>query len=442
MSVRDKESMRNPFCFSGAIPPSKSLLIRHLLLTLYEPQITLPISSACADVVAMQAACDSFRMARPNAQANSQVDSQADSQRSPQRIPCGEAGLVLRLCLGYAARTGGDFLLCGTPRLLARPHEPLLSVLRQLGAEITLQQAPQSPGLRVRSRGFQPASSPLSLRGGLSSQFASSLILNAWSLPFPLVIHCDEEPVSEGYLELSLQVARQFGMTVTVQKESDQMTLIVKEGQQLQPGVAEAEADVSSAFAVAALATVAGAAQIDNFPQHSRQPDHCFVAILQKMGVPIELSAQGLSVGKAERLLPISVNLGGAPDLAPVLAVLSSLAHGRSLLFGAPQLRGKESDRIATTSALLTTLGRKHTPREDGIEIEGQPLTESDRSRPLRFDASGDHRLVMAAAVARWAGFPIEVTGLSAVHKSFPEFVAIAGLTEGSVAGSQKESVG
>jgi 3-phosphoshikimate 1-carboxyvinyltransferase len=177
--------MRNPFCFSGAIPPSKSLLIRHLLLTLYEPQITLPISSACADVVAMQAACDSFRMARANSQANSQADSQADSQRGPQQIPCGEAGLVLRLCLGYAARTGGDFLLCGTPRLLARPHQPLLSVLRQLGAEITLQQAPESPGLRVRSRGFQSVSSPLSLRGGLSSQFASSLILNAWSLPFP-----------------------------------------------------------------------------------------------------------------------------------------------------------------------------------------------------------------------------------------------------------------
>jgi 3-phosphoshikimate 1-carboxyvinyltransferase len=434
--------MRNPFGFSGAIPPSKSLLIRHLLLTLYEPQITLPISSACADVVAMQAACDSFRMARANSQANSQADSQADSQRGPQRIPCGEAGLVLRLCLGYAARTGGDFLLCGTPRLLARPHQPLLSALRQLGAEITLQQAPESPGLRVRSRGFQSVSSPLSLRGGLSSQFASSLILNAWSLPFPLVIHCDAEPVSEGYLELSLQVARQFGMAVTVQKESDQMTLIVKEGQQLQPGVAEAEADVSSAFAVAALATVAGAAQVVNFPQHSRQPDHCFVAILQKMGVPIELSAHGLLVGKAERLLPISVDLGGAPDLTPVLAVLASLAQGRSLLFGAPQLRGKESDRIATTSALLTTLGRKHTPREDGIEIEGQPLTELERSRPLRFDASGDHRLVMAAAVARWAGFPIAVTGLSAVHKSFPEFVAIAGLTEGSAAGSQKESVG
>ena len=102
--------------------------------------------------------------------------------------------------------------------------------------------------------------------------------------------------------------------------------------------------------------------------------------------------------------------------------------YKRQLLFGAPQLRGKESDRIATTSALLTVLGRRHTPRSDGIEIFGAPLSEQERARPVRFDATGDHRLVMAAAVARWAGFPIAIQGLSAVNKSFPEFLEIARL--------------
>jgi 5-enolpyruvylshikimate-3-phosphate synthase len=55
-------------------------------------------------------------------------------------------------------------------------------------------------------------------------------------------------------------------------------------------------------------------------------------------------------------------------------------------------------------------------------------VEEADRLRPARFDASGDHRLVMAAAVARWAGFPVEIAGLSAVEKSFPEFLSIAQL--------------
>lgn len=423
--------MNVAFDFCGSIPPSKSLLIRQQLLTLYEPKITLPLASKCSDVVAMRGACAAFR--------DSQPDSQPSAGHSPQIVHCGEAGLVLRLCLGYAARLGGDFLLTGARRLIERPHEPLLYTLRQLGAEISAQLEP-TPALRVRSSGWQPVAGPLSLSGGLSSQFASSLLLNAWDLSFPLHISCDPEPVSEGYLEMSIDTARRFGMQITQQKEADKMSLIVPPKQQIQAMAAMAEADVSSAFAVAALAAVAGTAQIRNFPQHSLQPDHCFVDLLRQMGVPITLSAEGLRVRRAVRLQPLSVDLGGAPDLVPVLAVLCALSDGESRLFGAPQLRGKESDRIATTAALLTLLGRENRPLMDGIEILGRPVSDDDRARSLAFDATGDHRLVMAAAVARWAGFPIGVRGLSSVHKSFPEFVSLAGLSEGSPSESAKES--
>ena len=420
--------MHSTFSFFGTIPPSKSLLIRNLLLTLYEPQITLPLSSGCADVAAMKGACESFRAARKH------------SHSDPQHVHCGEAGLVLRLCLGYASRHGGDFLLTGSQRLIERPHEPLLTALRHLGTDVVVEEGLSTAGLRVRSRGWRQVRSPLSLMGGLSSQFASSLLLNAWNLPFPLLIQCDPEPVSEGYLEMSIDVARHFGMVVERSKESNEMTLIIPARQRIQEGVATAEADVSSAFAVAAIAAVSGTAHITNFPVQSLQPDHCFVDFLRRMGTPIELSTEGLSVERASRLMPIEVDLGGAPDLAPVLAVLAALASGRSLLFGAPQLRGKESDRIATTSALLTVLGRRHTPLHDGIEIFGAPLSEQERARPIRFDATGDHRLVMAAAVARWAGFPIEIQGLSAVNKSFPEFLEIARLGTKATPPSAKES--
>ena len=420
--------MHASFSFSGTIPPSKSLLIRHLLLTLYEPQITLPLSSGCADVAAMKGACESFLAARGR------------PDWELQNIHCGEAGLVLRLCLGYASRHSGSYLLTGSRRLIERPHEPLLSALRQLGTDVVEAGDLSTAGLRVHSRGWQQVSSPLSLMGGLSSQFASSLLLNAWNLPFPLEIQCDPEPVSEGYLEMSVDVARHFGMAVEQHKESDHMTLIIPAHQRIHAGMAAAEADVSSAFAVAAIAAVSGTAHILNFPVQSLQPDHCFVGTLKRMGTPIELSMQGLSVRQAPHLLPVEVDVGGAPDLTPVLAVLAALASGRSLLFGAPQLRGKESDRIATTSALLTVLGRRHTPRHDGIEIFGSPLSEQERARPVRFDATGDHRLVMAAAVARWAGFPIEIQGLSAVNKSFPEFLEIAQLSPIATAVPAKEA--
>lgn len=407
-----------PFQFTGVIPPSKSLLIRYLLLSLYDPAMVPPLLSRCSDVVVMQSACAAF--------ASGQT-----------RIHCGEAGLVLRLCLGYAARRGGDFVITGSRRLIERPHEPLLSVLRQLGADIAIEGPKERPSLRVRSPGFRNPLRPLSLIGGLSSQFASSLILNAWDLSCPMELHCNEEPISEGYLEMSIAVANACGMKVERKYESDKMILIVPPHQRLAKGQPLTEADVSSAFAVAALAAVAGSCHVVNFPLHSLQPDRCFVDILKQMGVPISLSASGLSVERAERLLPIEVDLGGAPDLTPVLAVLCALADGKSTLFGAPQLRGKESDRIATTCALLRVLGRAHTPREDGIEIVGSPPKDADRNRLIPFDATGDHRLVMAAAVARWAGFFVEISGLSAVEKSFPEFLSIAHLVEASTRGKE-----
>ena len=95
-----------PFAFAGPLPPSKSLLIRQLLLKLYEPRIELPLLSQCQDVVAMQGACQALQAAE-----------------SPRVVDCGEAGLVLRLCLGYAARQGGDYLLTGSPRLIERDRK-------------------------------------------------------------------------------------------------------------------------------------------------------------------------------------------------------------------------------------------------------------------------------------------------------------------------------
>lgn len=395
--------MEPAFSFHGPLPPSKSILIRHLLLQLYEPRITIPISSRCADVVGMAGACAALR-----------------STGSPRVVDCGEAGLVLRLCLGFASRQGGSYVLTGSPRLIARPHALLLVSLERLGTRIEA-----GPVLTLHSEGWREVAEPLPLADGSSSQFASSLILNAWDLPFALRLDVGTERVSEGYLAMSIELARRFGMDVAW--ESERIVRIAP-GQKPQPGVCTSEADVSSAFAVAAVAAVAGRAEITNFPAHSLQPDAAFPDLLARMGVRIERSSRGLSIEGGGPLLPLDVDLGGCPDLAPVLAVLCALAEGESRLYGAPHLRGKESDRIATTAALLRALQREVVERDDGLLIRGRALAAEDRERTASFDARSDHRLVMAAAVAWRAGFPLHITGTHAVTKSFPEFLGIVGL--------------
>jgi 3-phosphoshikimate 1-carboxyvinyltransferase len=402
--------MEPAFSFRGPLPPSKSILIRHHLLALYEPRITIPISSRCADVVGMERACAALR-----------------SPGSPRVVDCGEAGLVLRLCLGFASRQGGSYVLTGSPRLIARPHAQLLGSLERLGTRIEV-----GPVLKLSSNGWREVAEPLALADGSSSQFASSLILNAWDLPFALQLDVGTERVSDGYLAMSIELARRFGMDV--EWESERIVRIAP-AQKPRPGVCTSEADTSSAFAVAAVAAVAGRAEITNFPEHSLQPDAAFPAILARMGVRVERSGRSGRSLSVERsgdgrgaLRPIEVDLGGCPDLAPVLAVLCALADGESRLYGAPHLRGKESDRIATTAALLRALHREVTEREDGLLIRGRALSAADRERAASFDAGSDHRLVMAAAVAWRAGFPLQITGTHAVAKSFPEFLEIVGL--------------
>lgn len=401
--------MSEPFHFRGSLPPSKSLVIRALLLTIHQPNIGIPVLSACADVQKMAAACRLLSRDDPHVQ-----------------IDCGEAGLVLRLCLAYAARRPGRTTLIGSPRLLSRPHDTLVSALRQLGAQVDFDHARGSVHVQSLVNGWRDPGRPLQLAGASSSQFASALLLNAWALPFALRLHVGTDPVSQGYLQMSQRMAARFGMLI---RDDGDGTLTIPADQVPIAGEAESEADVSSAFAVAALAAVGGTAHIRNFPQHSQQPDVAFVDFLRAMGMPICADERGLLVTRAALpLRPLQVDVAGCPDLVPVLSVLCGLANGDSLLSGAPHLRDKESDRIASSAALLRLLGRQVEERDDGLKIVGRPFSASDAARPLHVDAGRDHRVVMAAAVARQAGFPLSISSLDAVEKSFPELLSIANL--------------
>ena len=98
------------------------------------------------------------------------------------------------------------------------------------------------------------------------------------------------------------------------------------------------------------------------------------------------------------------------------------MADGTSRLFGAPHLAHKESDRIAKTAELVKALGRRARAIEGGLEIEGRSLLRAPFVRAIHFDTDHDHRLAMAAAVAKAAGAQIELTDRNVVTKSFPGF--------------------
>ncbi len=373
------------------------MLNRALLVQSYFPHLEIEGDSQCEDVLRMRGALRSL-------------------ERGTE-IHVGAAGTVLRFMALRASREPGRHVLIGEKRLFERPQQEISKILFQLGVESTLKE----DRLEIQSNGWKLHGDTLLVPSARSSQFASSVLLNAWNLPFDLFVSQGGRKVSEGYWRMSTRMAQDLGMRIDYW---DGDFRVPREQRALETKI-HIEPDMSSAFALAAVAAVSGRASLLDFPAQSLQPDAVFMQILETMGVHVSLTGSTFKVERAQRLGGIAVNLGSAPDLFPVLAALAALAHGPSELHGAPQLIHKESNRLKAMADAITALGREVLVQEDGLRILGNDPVAKDR--PYTFDTDLDHRLAFAAAVWKAAGLPIQIQGPEAVNKSFPEFWSILG---------------
>ena len=388
----------NPFRFRGEIPSSKSGLNRAWLAKSYFPNLSISGDSNCDDVRYMKLGL--LHLAQK------------------KEIFCGDAGTVLRFLALRASREPGVWTLKGSPRLMSRPHQDLLFILDQLGVSAHL----ISETLVINSQGWKKSMVPIQIHREKSSQFASSLLLNSWNLDFPLHFQLIGSLHSEGYWNMSVEMARELGMKMDQSK--DQFT--VPAGQKVTASSVHVEMDFSSAFAVAAAAALSGEAVLEKYPSISHQPDQVFIEALQKMGVPIHRGLGEIEIQKAQKLKSIKMNLSSTPDLFPVMSVLCAFAEGESVLFGAPQLAHKESNRIKKTEELLKIVGVHCKATSEGLEIHGLP--KSWIPKPTEFFPDEDHRMAMAAGLFKLKNFPIKIRQPEVVNKSFPDFWKILGI--------------
>ncbi len=380
-----------PFHFQGDIPASKSMMNRALLVQSYFPQIQISGNSNCDDVRHMKQAVVSFIQKK--------------------EIHCGEAGTVIRFMSLRAARESGIFHLTGSPRLLSRPQDDLVYMLSQLS--VACQLLPDK--ILIQSEGWKKPLMPLHVHRQSSSQFATALLLNSWNLPFDLEFEM-KPGVSEGYWQMSVEMARHFGMQI--EQKGDHWR--IPAGQKATEFKISMEPDYSSAFAIAAAGALAGQATIANGTSQSFQPDFESFAILKKMGVSVEQSGSKITVKKPEQLKAIDISLKSTPDLFPVLAVACAFAKGESSLRGAPHLVHKESDRIAKTHELLKLAGVISSLKEDGLHITG--MGSQIRTKSFKFNPDQDHRMAMAAGLFKLMGFEVQIQTPQVVSKSYPEF--------------------
>jgi len=388
----------NSWHFQGQISSSKSLFNRALIAQSYFPELRLKGFSQADDVRFM-------RQALQNIPHHQEVDA-------------GEGGTTFRFLALRWSREPGSHFLKGEPRLMQRPQAELVSLCQQLGVQAEI----KTTGIALQSSGWKRPSAPVQVDSRLSSQYASALVLNAWNLDFALEFELTGEKVSESYFLMTLAQLQQLGMRV----QKTPRGYLIPAGQKVSCAEMVIEPDLSSAFAIAVAGYLAGDAIIENFPQHSLQPDRVFLDILRAMKISYDLDDQGLHIAQGPRGQAVEWSLAQCPDLFPVLAVLCSVLRGRSKLYGAPHLAQKESHRIHKVAELLSLAGIVHEVRDDGMIIEGSILKPNKNQ--FSFNPDKDHRMVMAAALLKLLGFAVHIENPEAVNKSFPEFWQILGI--------------
>ncbi|HEX9908780.1 MAG TPA: 3-phosphoshikimate 1-carboxyvinyltransferase [Thermoplasmata archaeon] len=372
-------------------PPSKSYTHRALVLgALTHDNFTLENPLVSEDT---KATMDALAALGTEIRGNSSKMSILCEELTPARgtIDARNSGTTIRVIAGIASLLPVTTTLTGDDSLVRRPMKPLLDALEQLGAKCSYHGKQGCPPVSVKG---PITGENASIQGGISSQFVSSLLIACTQKTTDTEISIEGEIASRPYVNITLQMLRHFGGRV---EEVDNRFLIPAH-QRFACDAYSVPGDYSSAaFPLAAAAITGGEVTVRNLDAQSVQGDRSILDFLRKFGVEVSASTNEVRV-KGNRLTGAAIDVRHNPDLFPVLAVVGSLSEGRTTLTGGENLRGKESDRIATTTSFLQAMGARIAPRKDGCDIVGV-----DRLSGATVRTEGDHRMLMAAALAAFA---------------------------------------
>lgn len=326
-------------------------------------------------------------------------------------IDCGNSGTTLRLLTGIASLLKSDVVLTGDESLRTRPMKPLLAALNEMGVRVASASREGLPPITIRG----PNNGRWThIRGDVSSQFISSLLISSALKELDTEIVITTPLTSRPYVEITREMMARHDVTSAETKNGYR----VLGGQTYRPRDHTIPGDYSSASFPLVAGALTGKVTVAGLDPDDRQGDRAVLDVLKRFGALVSVKGDEATVERGA-LKGIEVDVGSMPDSFPVLAVLATQASGSTVLRNAKHLRFKESDRIATTVSFLTQMGADVEEREDGCVVRGPT-----RLRGRSIDPSGDHRILMAAAVAGLvADGRTTISDSDAYKVSYPGFV-------------------
>ena len=401
----------NGGCARGTVdvPPSKSYTHRAIIMAALSGgrcRISNPLCSF--DTLATADAVRSMGAKVERTDYGFLVES--DGLHAPDRIiDVQNSGTTMRLMTGIAALFDSETTITGDESIRKRPMGPLLDALKSCGVRCDSNDG-KAP---VKIRG-PVTEDRIVVDGSMSSQFVSSMLMMAPLVGKPMDIVIKGKTVSRPYIDITISMLKRFGITVS--EEADRFHV---EPQSYKPCDFTVPSDFSSSAFPLVAGGLSGSVSVKGLDMSDPQGDKKIVEILKDVGCRIESDNGMITCSGNGRPKAADIDISNVPDLFPIVAVLMSTADGTSRLYGAPQLRFKESDRIASVERMLKTLGADIEGTDDGCIIRGVP-----RLKGGRIDHLGDHRLMMSAAIASLiSDGPVSMINDECWNVSYPGFV-------------------
>jgi 3-phosphoshikimate 1-carboxyvinyltransferase len=325
-----------------------------------------------------------------------------------------DAGTTMRFLTAYAVVTNQHKIMTGTPRMCERPIGILVDALREIGAEIHYMNNEGYPPLAIHGMKEQ-TTHKIKIRGDVSSQYISALLMVAPVLPQGLELELFGKVGSRTYIEMTIDLMKEFGVTCIWEENK-----IKVPHQSYKPTQYHVESDWSGAsywFSLLACADE-GELLLKGLKENSLQGDAAIVEIMDKLGVKSEFKEDGVHLTKQATKGLNAYDFTHCPDLAQTVAVTCAIIGQKTVFTGLESLRIKETDRVF---ALQQELARFNATLEE-TELEKFTLTPSvEMPRLVQIHTYDDHRMAMAF-MPLMTKTDVIIEDPEVVNKSYPSF--------------------
>ena len=334
----------------------------------------------------------------------------------PKEVNIGPAGTAMRFLSAFYTLQNGEIILTGSERMKQRPIGILVDALKSLGADIEYAEKEGYPPLKIRGP-LKQKTDQVKIKGDISSQHISALLLIAPKLEQGLKLIIDGELTSKPYVEMTLAMMEKAG--IRHRWTENEITI---SNQAYNKAEISIEPDWSAAsywYAIAALAEEASLF-LPGLNGYSLQGDSKITEIMANFGITSQFKDGGVHLLKEAKKLERKIfDFKECPDLAQTVIVCCAALGHDALFTGLETLKIKETDRVNALQTELAKIGVKLIEKNQTYKLE---CSELDLNRKISISTYDDHRMAMAFAPLALLIPELEIEDHLVVEKSYPDF--------------------